>query len=85
MNIFMMKRRTKLNNPRVITKRILEIVQILYQNKAITDMEKQTILRELNNSYKTNSLKEVHETLLDLKRKVVLFDEFINEAIELTS
>lgn len=74
-----------MNSPRIITKRILEIVQILYQNKAINEIEKQNILRELNNSYRTNSLKELHEVFLDLKRKVVLFKEFVNEALELTS
>ena len=74
-----------MNSPRVITKRVLEIVQILYQNKAINENEKQSIIRELQNSYKTNSLQELHKIFVDLNNKVVLFKELVEEVLNLTN
>lgn len=71
-------------NPRVITKRLLEITQILFQNNAITVDEKNEITSLIQKSILDHSTTELHAMLVSLEKRVVLFKDYLQEAITLT-
>lgn len=71
-------------NPRVITKRLLEITQILFQNNAITVDEKNEITSLIQKSILDHSTAELHAMLVSLEKRVVLFKDYLQEAITLT-